>query len=177
MVLFSNMKHGKQKLSILFVRPPCDTQNLVLSKLSLGLDVFPLINHEFMKQGVFKVYPVSSPHAHYIHFLWQLFRKYLMPCTCIMWYSSLNFVALHCHMVGQLNLERVGCFPFDLWSWSKECSKRTLCELPSRPLHTFSFPKRSPLFANGESGNDKRSKYSFFSESLYDLRFYKTIFG
>ena len=34
-VLYLNMKHGKQKVSSPFVRPSCDTQNLVLSELSL----------------------------------------------------------------------------------------------------------------------------------------------
>ena len=34
-VLFLNMKHGKQKVSSPLLRPSCDTQNLVLSELSL----------------------------------------------------------------------------------------------------------------------------------------------
>ena len=34
-VLFLNMKHSKQKLSSPFGRPSCDTENLVLSELSL----------------------------------------------------------------------------------------------------------------------------------------------
>ena len=32
---FLNMKHGKQKVSSPLLRPSCDTQNLVLSELSL----------------------------------------------------------------------------------------------------------------------------------------------
>jgi len=34
-VLFLNMKHGKQNVSSPLVGPSCDTQNLVLSELSL----------------------------------------------------------------------------------------------------------------------------------------------
>jgi hypothetical protein len=34
-VLFLNMKHGKQKVSSPSVGPSCDTQNLILSELSL----------------------------------------------------------------------------------------------------------------------------------------------
>merc|ERR1711989_203543 len=35
LVLFSNMNHGKPKVPSPFVRPSCDTQNLVLPELSL----------------------------------------------------------------------------------------------------------------------------------------------
>ena len=48
-VLFLNMKHGKQKVSSPLVGPSCDTQNLVLSELSL---LNPSQNFENKIQGL-----------------------------------------------------------------------------------------------------------------------------
>ena len=48
-VLFLNMKHGKQNVSSSLVGPSCDTQNLVLSELSL---LNPSQNFENKIQGL-----------------------------------------------------------------------------------------------------------------------------